>query len=482
MAQTTTSPEKKLLTDRFLKTLMPAPAGQRRMIWDVVVPGFGVRVSDRADANGKAASISYIAMRRLPGEKHPTRVTIGRYHPDALPLAKAREEARRALGLIAGGTKPAEEKRRRQRQEAERRASTVGALAADYIKAMQRLGRDERPLRNAREFEAIIRREFLGQQYKDGAWNDGRNPIWRNRPLAEITAQDAARLIHDIKTRGDDPEPGHRRRKSGGPWAAHHALAIGKTMFGWAVDQHLYAIDASPFERLKPKRLIGEKRPRQRILDDAELRAVWKAAERVGGPYGDLVRVLMLTGQRLAQTATMQRAEIDLDDKALWVTPAEKMKMDKPHATPLAPAVVGLLRARLEQPTHRNGYVFSTTGGARPISGFSKFKTRLDHLAEEIRREQAGEEAPDPMLRWVLHDIRRTVRTNLPGLDPPVADVVAEAVLAHSRPGIAATYDLHTYLTQKTDALQRWAAQLKAIINPPPPNVVPMRKAGRARA
>jgi integrase len=192
-----------------------------------------------------------------------------------------------------------------------------------------------RKLRNAPEFEAIIRREFLGQRYDRGVWVNGRNSIWRDRPLAEITPQEAARLIRNIIDRGGDPEPGHRRRKSGGPWAAHHALAIGKTMFGWAVDQQLYPLAVSPFERIKPKRVIGEKRPRQRILDDAELRAVWKAAERTGGPYGDLVRLLILTGQRLTQGATMQVGEIDRE-KALWVTPGDKMKMGKSHAIPLA--------------------------------------------------------------------------------------------------------------------------------------------------
>jgi integrase len=65
----------------------------------------------------------------------------------------------------------------------------------------------------------------------------------------------------------------------------------------------------------------------------------------------------------------MQRAEPDLD-KALWISPAIKMKMRKPHVTPLAPAA-DVLRERLRQPIHRNGYLFSTTHGERPISGFS---------------------------------------------------------------------------------------------------------------
>jgi integrase len=469
VAQTLPRTAKKALTDKYIKGLKPAPLGRRVVVWDTVVPGFGVRVSDRADKAGKASGVSFIAMRRMPGKSTPIRHTIGRYHPKALPLAKAREEARKALGLIAGGTRPAEEKRRQQREAAEQRASTVGAMAAEFVADMHR-----RNLRNAPEFEAIIRREFLGQSYEAGTWVNRREAIWRDRPLIEITPQEAARLIRNIMNRGGDPAPGHRRRKSGGPWAAHHALAIGKTMWGWALDQHLYPITTSPFERIKPKRLIGTKQPRQRILDDSELRAVWKAAQRTGGPYGDLVRLLMLTGQRLSQAATMRRAEIDLD-KALWVSPAGKMKMNKPHAIPLAPAAAALLRERLELPSHRNGHVFSTTGGERPFSGFSKAKTRLDALVEAIRRD-AGEKAgePEPMAPWTLHDLRRSVRSNLPALG--VSDVVAEAVLAHARPGIAGVYDLYSYAREKRDALERWAVRLAAIIEPPPANVVPLRE------
>jgi hypothetical protein len=84
------------------------------------VPGFGVRVTERADAKGRAASISFIVLRRLPGQKQPIRHTIGRYHPDhpkALPLAKARDEARRVVGLNLGGTSPKEQQRRREEEQ-----------------------------------------------------------------------------------------------------------------------------------------------------------------------------------------------------------------------------------------------------------------------------------------------------------------------------------------------------------------------------
>jgi integrase len=460
--------DKRVLTDRALKALRPAPAGKRYVVWDGQQPHLGVRVTDRATKDGKAASVSFIVMRRLPGEAQPIRHTIGQYHPEALPLAKARAEARRVLELFTGGTTPKEEVQRLARKLAERRANTVAAVADDYIKDMYARG-----LRNVREFEAIIRREFLGQALgNDAKWNDQKEPIWRDRPITEITPEDAARRIKAIKDRGGDPEPGHRRRSSGGPWAAHHALSIGKAWFAWAIDQHAYGLTSSPFERLKPKRIIGAKKPRQRTLSEAELRIVWNAAGKMGGAYGDLVRLLALTGQRLSQTAEIQRAEIDLD-RGVWLSPPGKMKMNKSHATPLAPATAELLRGLFDKATHRNGFLFTTTAGERPISGFSKFKIALDKAIAELCREAAGSDDAEleQMAHWTLHDLRRTVRTNLPALGVP--DVVAEAVLAHARPGIVGVYDLHTYAAEKKQALERWAARLASIVDPAPANVVP---------
>lgn len=463
--------QKVLITDRFLKALKPAPKGTRPIIWDAVTPNFGVRVSDRATKDGRAAGISFIAMKRLPGHAHPTRVTVGKY--PAQSLAEARKEAGKKLGEITAGKNPAEEERERKRQEARAKKATVRALAEDFITDMR-----ERGLRNVGEFEAIIRREFLGQVLKDRAWIDTKTEAWRELRLGSVTPGDATQLIRAIKGRGTAPGAGQRRRTSGGPWAARHALAIGTTMFGWAVDQHgAYPITASPFERLKAKKLIGELKPRQRILTDDELRVVWRAAEQMGAPYGDLVRFLLLTGQRLSPAATLQRAEINLD-KAEWIAPAGKMKMDKPHVTPLSPAAVEILRPLMEGPSHRNGFLFSTSGSQKAFSGFSKAKKALDAKIEEIRRKDGGDDDdnPEPMAPWVLHDLRRTVRSGLPAFGVP--DAVAEAVLAHARPGIVGVYDLYSYAAEKRDALNRWAAHVAALIKPPPANVVPLRAVG----
>jgi len=76
---------------------------------------------------------------------------------------------------------------------------------------------------------------------------------------------------------------------------------------------------------------------------------------------------------------------------------------------PLAPEALALLRGL---PRFTGGEcVFTTTGGVKPVNGFSKAKSRIDKLSGV-----AG---------WVIHDLRRTMRTHLSAL--PVPDLVREA-------------------------------------------------------
>ena len=105
--------------------------------------------------------------------------------------------------------------------------------------------------------------------------------------------------------------------------------------------------------------------------------------------------------------------------------------------------------------------MLSTTYGEKPISGFSKPKVRLD--------EMMGNRPP-----WVIHDIRRTVRTRLASLR--VSDLVAEMVIGHGRKGIQRVYDQHTYEAEMREALELWAARLRDIVTPPPDNIVRLKK------
>ena len=80
-----------------------------------------------------------------------------------------------------------------------------------------------------------------------------------------------------------------------------------------------------------------------------------------------------------------------------------------------------------------------------------------------------------PVEKFVIHDIRRTVRTQLSAI-PGISDLVRELVIGHTKPGLHKVYDQHAYLDEKRHALDAWAARLRDIVEPPPANVTRLRR------
>jgi integrase len=171
--------------------------------------------------------------------------------------------------------------------------------------------------------------------------------------------------------------------------------------------------------------------------------------------------LLLLTGQRLREVSEMAWSEVDLD-KALWTFAPSRMKNGAAHVVPLASESLALLRS---VPCGSGKYVFSTCGGRKPISGFSKLKSRIDAAL------------PEPITPWRFHDLRRTMQTGLSMLGVP--DVVAELAIAHSQKGLHRVYNQHGYLTEKRNAMERWEAHLRSICAPVPTNVVELTGARR---
>ena len=199
------------------------------------------------------------------------------------------------------------------------------------------------------------------------------------------------------------------------------------------------------------------------MLTDGEWRALWKATESHGYPYGSLFRILALTGQRRSEVAEARWSEIDLDKK-LWIIPAERMKSNAAHVVPLTDDALALLKSL---PRFDKGdCVFSLKSGKAPVNSFNKAKRKLDAaMAREL-----GKLSP-----FVTHDIRRSVRTGLSAL--PVSDLVRELVIGHTKPGLHKVYDLHAYENEKRHALELWAGRLRDIVTPAPANVVDLATA-----
>jgi integrase len=420
---------KRTLNDWIIKALKPAPAGQRREVWDALVPGLGVRTTE-------TGAKSFVLATRYPGSPNPARRTLGAY--GELTLEQARNKARHWLDLVHHGVDPQTEVERQRLAEQRKRANTFAAVAGDFIAL--KVSKERRGF----EAERIIRRELL--------------PAWGDRAITDIVANDVMAVIRPLAARA--------------PCMARNTLATAKRLFGWAIDQQVYGLETSPADRLKSKRIIGERPPRQRVLGDDELFAFWRATGRMSYPFGPLLRMLLLTGQRHMDVAHAPWSEFKLEQRE-WTIAAGRFKSAASQLVPLTDQMLALLN---DLPQFKSGnFLFSTNHGVTPTRIADK--TRLDARMLRILQAMARRRGEDPsaveLQPWVVHDLRRTMRTRLAALR--VSDQVAEMVIGHGKKGLRRIYDQHEYKTEMREALELWGARLRSIVEPPPPNVVALR-------
>jgi len=423
--------EQRKLTDRYLQSLKGVKNGAPYDVRDNEVRGLRVRVMGTGEK-------TFVLLARFSKDSHPTRRALGAY--PVLSLAEARDKAIAWKKLIKKGVDPAQ-------AEARKRENSFAAVAEQFIAYIHR-----QKLRTADVMERNLRDTFI----KDAKWGP--------RPVAEITAADVKRVIRKAVERE-------------ATYQAFHDFALIRRLFNWAIGTDDYGLQVNPCDRLGTKDLIGEQYARDRILSDDELRALWRATERLGYPYGPLYRLLALTGLRLGEACGARWSEFDLARNE-WTIPAERMKKvkggPKAFVVPLTDAAIEVLSTL---PRFNSGdFLFSNNYGKRPLRPnlFSDPKERLDRLMlDELRKT-----APDPerveLPDFVNHDIRRTVRTHLSALR--IAEEVREAVLAHARPGIKGVYDKYGYIEEKREALALWNARLRSIVEPPPANVVQLER------
>ena len=292
--------------------------------FDTTLPGLTLRITARGH---RSWSVFY----RIDGRQR--RYTIGPY--PAFKPADARKAASAVLHRVQAGEDPAEEKRA-WRNVASNEDLTFAGVACRYLK--------QQVERNAarstyKETARIIEQDVI--------------PRWGNRQFASIVRRDVSALV-DAKA------------ESGAEVQANRVLARLRTLFGWAVGKDL--IERNPCDGLRPP---TREKARDRVLSDAEIIALWSAADEVGWPFGPLVKLLLLTAQRRDEVATMVWSELDLD-QCIWSIPREKTKNDHRHVVHLSRPAVAILSAL---PRVAGTYVFSTNGRT-PVSGFSRTKMR----------------------------------------------------------------------------------------------------------
>ncbi len=405
------------LTDRYLKSCKPK--AKPYDVWDKVTPGLGIRVLGSANR----PVLTFMLMARFPDKAdptrrahHPTRRALGRY--GALTLGDARAKARQWHELIAAGVDP----KQREHQAANR--SREGAFAAVAERFIKHIARHRRGHAAA----LAIRRELI--------------PVWGAKPIESITPDDVLAAIDKVIARDAHG-------------SAHALFADIRRLFNWCIGSGRYGITHSPCDRLRPRAVIGRKTERSRNLSVDEIAALLSAVDEVGYPYSPLVKLLLLCGLRLNEAARATWSEIDFASRR-WTIPGSRMKSGKVHVVPLSEDAVEILQSL---PRFSGPFIFSTTFGERPVTGFSRAKAKLDKAMRAALRRQHG---PAMQLDgWVFHDLRRVVKSGLAELRVP--DVVSELVLAHTKTGLSKVYDQFLYYDERTEALTAWANRLRSI-------------------
>ena len=252
-------------------------------------------------------------------------------------------------------------------------------------------------------------------------------PVWGDRHVTDLTRRDVLDLVDGIADRG-------------AVIMARRVQAYVHRFFRWCVGRGI--LETNPAADLpKP----GAASKRDRVLSDEELATAWHAAEKMGGPHGGVIQLLILTGARREEIGQLRWPEISSD---LIQLDGHRTKNGKPHTIPLSSAA----KAVLEQvPKIANSEFVFTLSGKRAIQGWGVAKRRLDEIAS--------------IAPWVTHDLRRTAATGMQKLG--IGLQVVESILGHvggSRAGIVGIYQRHTYDAEKRVALEAWGARVSELV------------------
>lgn len=389
---------KKRFTEVSVERQKPDPA-QRLEISDDNCAGLVLRITTKGK---KSWSVVYRIAGEGPdgkrGKQH--RITLGAY--PLLDLKSAREKCREAIGLADRGLDPSAE---RQSANDKRKLRIFESVLDNFIEM------HAKPNTTKGSNTKIL----LERTYDYG---------WLGKDIAEIGRPEIHHLLDQIIE--------HR----GSAYAAEMRSKL-SVLFNWAVDRGY--ITASPMAGFRRPEL--NYKPRERVLEMAELKSIWNAADEVGYPFGPTIKLLILTGQRRSEITKLKRAWVS-DDETYFEIPATSYKTKRIHLVPLSQTAQDIL---LSQPIWKHGdFVFSTNAGKSHISGFSKAKIRFDKLSG--------------VSDWTFHDLRRSMSTHMARIG--VSQEHIERVLGHIIQGVAGTYNHYNYQKEKLEALKKWESEL----------------------
>ena len=367
-----------------------------KIFWDEELSGFGLRI--RAGGNR-----SWIAQYRADGRTR--RPVIGSV--EKLTPMEARQAARKILAKAALGHDPQGEKEVKRQQA----ARTFRSVADAYLAARQS---ELRP-----SSLRVTKLYLLGGYF---------------RPLHSIGISNIGHP--DIAARLSAIARDHSAITAA---AARRAISA---MFRWSVEEGWATLNPVIGTR-KP----ADPMPRDRVLSDDELAAVWRACGVDN--FGRIVRLLILLGSRRAEIGGMRRSELNLDS-GIWTLPKERSKNNHALTITLPPTALTIIRS-----------VQSTQDalfGDHAETGFNSWNIGKRELDRRL--------ADDAVKPWRLHDLRRSVATGMAdlGIEPHHIEACLNHFSGH-RAGVAGIYNRSSYDRVIAAALARWADHIEELVS-----------------
>jgi integrase len=236
------------------------------------------------------------------------------------------------------------------------------------------------------------------------------------------------------------------------PVQANRTRASLSRFFNWAMGEGL--AENNPALRTNK---IDEGGARDRVLSEKEIKALWTALPE--GDFGDILKLLLLTGAREREIAELEWSEIDFE-RGVIELPPERTKNHRRHLVPMSDMVRDILQVRPRQKDR--ALMFGNGEGG--FSGWSKAKNRLDDAIK--------------IPPWRIHDLRRSCATHMGelGVQPHIIEACLNHVSGH-RAGVAGIYNRAAYEAEKTRALTLWADHVAAVIEGRKPKVVRIKRA-----
>jgi integrase len=386
------------LTKEAISELVLPDGKADHIVWDDELPSFGVRL--------RGASKRFVVQFRFGSQQR--RESLGDVRK--VTLEAARKIARNRFAQVELGTDPAAEKAK-VREQAKTGKLTLATVAERYLAAKEDVLRPS-------TYKAAKR--YFARQWA---------PLGE-RPIDAIKRADVAATLQDII-------------RAHGRTSAARARGNLSALYGWAMREGLCEVNPviatnDPAAGIKP---------RERVLADHEIRAIWNACRE--NDFGRIVRLLLLLGCRREEIGALRWTEIDFNTGVMTI-PGTRTKGHRTLEVTLPPVALEILRSS----PRRDGrdYVFGERGGA-----FSAWSYATLALNARIAEGEGK-----PLAHWTLHDLRRTLRTGMSKLG--VLPHVAELVIGHARGGVEAIYDRHRYSLEIKAALARWAAYVTAIV------------------